>query len=420
MLNNSRRSLEAVVRSPDGSQIARCLLRRGRYIIGSSPKNEIVVEDDSVSGRHSRLTVVNDLEYYIEDLESANGTMVDGSPAAGLMQINPGARIQLGLCSLELQRAGLPAAVFSFLPDGFLRETRYNFGEAVVEGQTSTIYNAFDTTLGRDVAIKVLRPESQMNMEHVLRFIREAQITSQLQHPGILTVYELGINEQTQLYYTTRFVEGEPFSAILDAMSSRDPAAIAAHSLASLLTSWQKACDAVAYANAHGVVHAGLRPDSITCGAFGEVIVISWSFARVTGTNPIGAALTRPVHAAPIDAIPPLSPFCAPEIAAAAWDEVSARTDVYSLGAILYRMITLHRPIAAEDEATLFEAILNGAIRPPAEFASEPHPHCPGGRYPGPLVAIAMKALSRKPEDRYQSVPELQASVAAWQEGLAH
>jgi hypothetical protein len=82
-------------------------------------------------------------------------------------------------------------------------------------------------------------------------------------------------------------------------------------------------------------------------------------------------------------------------------------------------MITLHRPIAEEDEAALFEAILNGAIRPPSKFGAEPHPHCPGGRYPGPLVAIAMKALSRRPEDRYQSVTDLQAAVTAWQEGLA-
>jgi serine/threonine protein kinase len=338
----------------------------------------------------------------------------------GLTRITPGARIELGLCSLEFQRAGLPAAVFHFLPEGFLRETRYNLGEAVVEGSTSTIYNAFDTTLRRDVAMKVLRPEVQMDMEHVLRFIREAQITSQLQHPGILTVYELGLNEQTQLYCTTRFVEADPFSSILDNLSSRDPDVIAAHSLGSLLTTWQKACDAVAYANAHGVIHSSLRPDSITCGSFGEVIVISWSCARLIDTAPNGSALTRSIQAAPMDAVPPLSPFCPPEIAAEEWDQVSARTDVYSLGAILYRMITLHRPIAAEDEDALFEAIINGSIRSPSDFAQEPHPHCPGGRYPGPLITIAMKAMSRNPEDRYQGVPELQAAVAAWQEGLTH
>src|SRR4029453_19531841 len=101
-------------------------------------------------------------------------------------------------------------------------------------------------------AIKVMRPESQMNLEHVLRFVREAQITSQLQHPRILTVYELGLNEQTQLYYTTRFVEGESLGAVLDAMATRDPKVIAAHSLGSLLTACQQTWAAVSYPNPTG------------------------------------------------------------------------------------------------------------------------------------------------------------------------
>lgn len=419
MLNPSRRNLEAVVRDAEGRQLARCLVRRGRYIIGQERKNEIIVDEGSVSGRHSRLTVVTDDEFYIEDLDSANGTMMNGNPVHGMMRVEPGARIQIGLCTLDLQRAGLPAAIFRFLPEGFLREQRYNFGDAVVEGNTSTIFNAFDTTLGRDVAIKVMRPESQANLEFVLRFVREAQITSQLQHPGILTVYELGLNEQTQLFYTTRFVEGQSLGTVLDNMASGDPATLKSFSLGALLTIWQKACDAIAYANAHGIVHAGLRPETITLGSFGEVIVISWCFARTLTTRPDGSDIPRAVVAAPVDAIPPLTPYCAPEIAAASWNEVSARTDVYSLGSILYRIVTLHRPIASEDSTELFEAILNGAIRPPSQFGSEPHPHCPGGKFPGQLVSIAMKALSRNAEQRYQSVPELQAAVTAWQEGLS-
>jgi serine/threonine-protein kinase len=419
MLHPARRQLEAVVRDPEGRAIARCLLRRGRYVLGQERKNEIAIDEPSVSACHARLTVVNDDEFFIEDLGSANGTLVNDQPADASVRLDTSARVRLGACTLDFQRAGLPAAIFRYLPDGFLREHRYNFGEAVVEGSTSTIFSAYDTTLGRDVAIKVLRPESQSRPEHVLRFIREAQITSQLQHPGILTVYELGLNEQAQLFYTTRFIEGQSFGVVLDEMSTRDSAALEGRSLAGLLTAWQKVADAVAFANAHGVIHAGLRPETVTLGAFGEVVVISWCYARVLPVDPAGSTLARPVLAAPVDSIPPLTPYTAPEIAAAAWEEVSARSDVYALGAMLYRLVTLHRPIAADDEATLFEAILNGAIRPPKTFANEPHPHCPGGRYPGALLAIAMQAMARKPEDRFASVPELQAAVAMWQQGLA-
>jgi serine/threonine protein kinase len=418
MIYSPRRQLEAVVRDPEGRQLARCLIRRGRYIIGQEKKNEIVVDEQSISSRHARLTVASDDEIYIEDLESANGTFVGGVSAQGTTRIEPGASVRIGVCSIDFQRAGLPAAAFQYLPEGFLRESRYNLGEAIVEGRTSVIYNAYDTTLGRDIAIKVLRPESQSNLQHVLRFIREAQITSQLQHPGILTVYELGINEQSQLYNTTRFVEGESLGAILDALGAHDPEVLKRHNLASLLTAFQKACDAIAYANSKGVVHAGLRPETITLGAFGEVVVISWCYARTMPIDPIGMDLARPVVAAPVDAVPPLTAYTAPEVAAAAWSEVSSRADVYSLGAMLYRLVTLHRPIAFEDESALFDAIVNGDIRSPAIFSKEPHPHCPEGRYPGQLLTIALKAMNRDPGGRYQSVPEFQSAVSAWQQGL--
>lgn len=419
MLPSSSRPLEAVVRDPEGRQIARCLIRRGRYIIGHEQKNEIVAGDESVSSRHARLTVVSDEEMFIEDLESANGTHIGGEPVRGVAPIVPGARITLGRCTLDFQRGGLPAAVFQYLPPGFLRENRYNLGDAIVEGSTSTIFTAFDSTLGRDIAIKVLRPESQAQPDHVLRFIREAQITSQLQHPGILTVYELGLNERKQLYYTTCFVEGGTLGDVLDSLSAREEGATERFPLTRLLVAFQKICDAVAYAHSRGVVHCALRPDTVSLGFFGEVIVISWCFARVLPLDAEGRELSRPVIAAPSESSPPLSPYMAPEVAAEAWDFVSARTDVYALGAILYRLVTLHRPIAFEDPQMLQDAITHGDVRKPAQFAKEPHPHCPGGRFPGQLMTIAMKAMSLEPADRYQSVPELQAAVAAWQQGLA-
>src|SRR6188768_4104077 len=101
MLHPARRHLEAVVRDPGGRSVARCLLRRGRYVIGHERKNEIVVDDESVSGVHARLTVVTDEELYLEDLDSANGTTVDDQPVAGMIKLEPGSRIRLGLCTLD-------------------------------------------------------------------------------------------------------------------------------------------------------------------------------------------------------------------------------------------------------------------------------------------------------------------------------
>ena len=418
MLHPSRRHLEAIIRNAEGRQISRCLIRRGRYIIGSARKNEIAVDDPSVSGHHARLTVVSDDEIYVEDTASANGTFVNGQPAAGLARVALESRVQLGACALEFQRGGLPAAVFRYLPDGFLREQRYNFGELAVQGRTSAIYEAYDTTLGRDVAIKVIRPESQANVEHVLRFIREAQITSQLQHPGMLTVYELGLNEQSQLYYTTRFVEGDSLGGVLDELAAGRERTLARHSLATLLTAFQKACDALAYAHSRGVVHAGLRPETITLGAFGEVIVINWCFARILAHDSAGEPLAHPVLAAPANALPSLHACTAPELAAGDWTHVSPRTDVYALGGILYHLLTLRPPLAADDDAEMLHHIAAGKISAP-DGARETVAHCPAGRIPAPLAAIAMKALSTLPEDRFASVSELQQAVIAWQTGQA-
>ncbi len=415
MLHPFRRHLEAVVRDPEGRQISRCLIQRGRYILGSNPANEILVDEPSVSGKHARLTVVSDDEFYMEDRGSANGTLIDGKPAEGLARITIESRVQLGGCAFEFQRCGLPAAVFRHLPEGFLRAQRYNFGEIAVRGSTSTIFEAYDTTLLRDVAIKVLRPESQANIEHVLRFVREAQIASQLQHPGILTVYELGLNEQSQLFYSTRFVEGESLGAVLDRLAAGDPRTQSRHSLATLLTAFQKACDAVAFAHSRGVVHGGLRPDTINLGAFGEVIVINWCFSRILLGDESGEPFVHPVLAAPVDVLPPLSAYSAPELAEWDCDRVTPRTDVYALGGILYRLLALRPPIESSDDAASRRLITAGCISPLSGFTREKFAHCPGSHIPEPLAAIAMKALSPRQADRFASVPEMQRAILAWQ-----
>ena len=144
-----------------------------------------MLDEESVSSVHARLTVAGEDEVYVEDLESANGTFVNGKPVVGMMRVTPHCEVLIGQNTLEFQRGGLPAAAFDQLPEGFLRTHRYDLGEAVVQGRTSTIYEAFDTSLNRDVALKVMLPASQASASHVLRFVREAQITSQLQHPGI-------------------------------------------------------------------------------------------------------------------------------------------------------------------------------------------------------------------------------------------
>src|SRR4051794_36100908 len=156
----SRLALEAVVRN-EGKIIARCLLRRGRYVIGQGRKNEIMVEADSVSGKHARLTVIDEEHFLIEDLDSANGTCVNGVAVRAATPVTLDCEIALGSTTLEFQRGGLPASVFRHLPHGFLRSARYTVGSPIVQGHTRTIFETRDNVLQSDVAMKVLLPASQ-------------------------------------------------------------------------------------------------------------------------------------------------------------------------------------------------------------------------------------------------------------------
>jgi len=417
MVNSHRRALAAVVRDEAHRQLARCLLHRGRYIIGQELKNEIAVDHPSVSAQHARLTILNDEEAYIEDLYSANGTMVNGRPVDEMTAVPLDAEVKLGSCTLQFQRGGLPAVVFQAVPDSFLREHRYEVGDVVVEGSTSTILAGFDTALGREVAIKVMRPESQAVAETVLRFIREAQITSQLQHPGILPIYELGLDEQSRLFYTTRFVEGESLGAILDALGAEDPSAAVRHRLAVLLNIFQKACDAVWYAHTRGVLHGALQPESIRVGACGEVFVVNWGRARALAHDPRGEPYANPMAVtADSTALREPTPFSAPEQAGGNPEAGDERADVFALGGILYRILCLRAPTAAGSGQGPLAA---AAVEPLSSLQAEILPHCPAGHMPLALCAAAMRALSADPEERHASVAELQQEVAAYQEGLA-
>ncbi|MGB8168446.1 MAG: FHA domain-containing serine/threonine-protein kinase [Chthoniobacteraceae bacterium] len=411
---SSPRPLEAVFYHED-RQLARCLIRRGRYVIGHERKNEIVVDEPSVSGLHARLSVQSDDEIYIEDLDSANGTFVDGQPATGAMRLGFDTDVRIGAVTLRFERGWLPAALYYELPPTFLRAQRYDLGEIVVQGSTSTIYEARDTALQRDVALKMMLPTSQRDPTAVLRFVREVQITGQIPHPNILPVFDLELNEEGRLFFTTRFIEGESLASILDRLTAGDERAIDRYRFLALLNIWQKVCDAVAFAHSRGVVHNALTPEIIEVGRFGEVFVTQWSLALVQA-EAFGDA--RHVRAPESTAPAPLSPYTAPEQAAGLLHEIDVRTDVFALGGLLYRIITLHAPLVGETHDALLESALNAGVPPPASVAkTSPAPHWPRGRFPEFPAAVAMKAMSYAREDRHASVQEMQREITAWQEG---
>jgi len=406
--------LEAVVHQ-DGRILARCLLRRGKFIIGHERKNEIVVDADSISGRHARLAVASEEHFYLMDLDSANGTYVNGRAIEAEVQVDVSSEIMIGQAHLRFERGGLPAGVFQHLPENFLRSSRYTPGQVIIEGRTSTIFEAHDNILQRRVALKVLNRTTMGSIAQVLAFIRENQIVAQLPHSSILPVYDFGLDEEIGLFSATRFIEGESLGGLLTGMASGSSDAPHA-SLHTLLTIFLKACDAVAFAHASGVVHGCLHPEAIIFGRYGEVFVDHW------GTAKIGRPRDpeRPQLVAPeVAATPPVSRCISPEQAAEV-DELNPRADVYALGAILFRILTLRNFNSGESDEEIIAAALHPNTSPGEALAAAPAPpHIPGGAIPDRLAALCAGALSFNREERFSTASDVKQEIAHWLEHVA-
>jgi serine/threonine protein kinase len=215
----------------------------------------------------------------------------DDALAAGRLPADPDA--DLGDLTLLQQldrlrptRAGSPDTA-SEPPDAGLR---YVLRGQHAEGGIGRVWLAYDTELGRDVALKVLRPERAGDPGLTARFLHEARITGRLQHPGVVPVYELAPgaaelpDDDQPPFYTMRLVQGRTLTkAIRDYHAARPPSRRSAVERATLLNAFVGVCQTIAYAHARGVIHRDLKPENIALGDFGEVVVLDWGFAKEIG-----------------------------------------------------------------------------------------------------------------------------------------
>ena len=386
---------------------------------------------DGVSERHAQLTVNFD-ELLVENLDFTNGMFVNGRPVDECVRVWPNQKIQIGAAVIEVHRLREPgdddpslapqaAAVHRALPEEFLRERKYEIGGLVAEGGMGAILNAYEATTGRTVAMKVVLSNPQPSA--LMRFIKEAQITSQLEHPNIVPLHELGIDEQDQVFYTMKMVQGITLKRILEIIAHGTSAERAKYSLRQLLTIFQKVCDAIGFAHSRGVVHRDLKPDNIMIGEYGEVLAMDWGLAKILGDSDLadrfvssdaGDSRDTSGSATMAGAILGTPQYMPPEQARGEVDAQDQRSDIYSLGAILYQILALRAPVSGDSAAETIENVCAGRIAPLR--ASAGHDHWP---IPASLAAVAMKALAMNPADRYSSVQELQADIAAFQSGFA-
>jgi serine/threonine protein kinase len=328
------------------------------------------------------------------------------------------------------------------------------FGRRIAKGGMGAILEGDDCKLGRKIAVKIML-DASASAEQTQRFVQEAAVLGRLEHPNIVPIHDLGRDSEGALYYTMKLVKGVTLQHILDDLRHEKKDALEHYTLDRLLTIFRKVCDALAFAHANQIIHRDLKPENIMVGEFGEVLVMDWGIAKIldgsadtpvcSDPDPISGQELRSREANPRSltatmdgAVMGTPNYMSPEQAMGKVNEFDERSDIFSLGGILYAILTLRPPVEGKDVWEVLEKVSTADITAPTTFGTttgkgkpqskaevlearliKPLPHLKGGRVPAALSAVAMKALSLDKAERYQHVAALSEDLEAYQSGFA-
>ena len=299
------------------------------------------------------------------------------------------------------------------------------------KGGLGAVFVALDEELHREVALKQILDRHADDPNSRARFVLEAEITGGLEHPGIVPVYGLGAYTDGRPYYAMRFIRGDSLKEAIDAFHRIAGSAPSAGrgsgprpvgsdlgsrqlGLRKLLRSFTDVCNTIEYAHSRGVLHRDIKPSNVIVGKHGETLVVDWGLAKSVdradlGSSPDESGLGPPQTSSLAHTIPGSAmgtpAYMSPEQAAGQLDRLGPRSDVYSLGATLYYLLTGRPPFANEDVGAILRQVQQG------EFVS---PRTLDPSIDRALDAVCQKAMATRPENRYGSCRELAGDIERW------
>ena len=295
---------------------------------------------------------------------------------------------------------------------------RFDVLQVHAQGGLGVVFLARDHEIDRTVALKQIKSQWADDEDSRARFLLEARITGRLEHPGIVPIYAFGADATGRPYYAMRLIRGESLLEVLDRFHASEVASRLNErmpELRKLLQRFVDVCNAVDYAHSKGVIHRDLKPSNIMVGKYGETLVVDWGLAKVIGSDEDVALTTRMVRqpeseggatSTRVGAMIGTPAYMSPEQAAGRNDELGPPTDIYSLGATLYHLLTGELPHADDDDV--------GVMIARAEHGRIIPPHVPAPWLPKPLASICVKALALAPEGRYVSARALSDDIERW------
>ena len=281
-------------------------------------------------------------------------------------------------------------------------EDPHNITRFLADGGIGRVWVAEDEHLGREVVLKQLLPISSNNSETRAQFVHEAQITGQLQHPNIVTVYSMDHDENDAPFYTMRYIRGDSFKSRIKTLHAKHRVDGRSQEFYNLVEDFFSVCNAVAYAHSQGIAHCDLKPENIAVGQFGEITVLDWGLAHRFGSN----AAHSELHEETISGTPN---YLSPEQARGVRAGLTPATDIYSLGAILFEILFNRPPRFTNKRETSLQSLLNSVMKGDIPKATEIAP-----RRIKIIASICDKCLATLPEERYPTVQHLIADLHRW------